>query len=151
MLYTTLDPRRGQCYTLQMFIRWQSRKREIYYSHWGRNADPYGDVHWNAVLVESLRINGKPRQKHIANLCGFTEYQIKHPAQQVRVWEHAIKTLDRLGNRITPEQRRQVEAALAKRIGRAKPTKREIAAQHRAGATGRKAIEGKLKTLLAHD
>jgi hypothetical protein len=112
-----------------MFIRWQSRKREIYYSHWGRKADPYGDVHWNAVLVESVRVNGKPRQKHIANLCGFTEHQIKIPAQQLYTWEHAIKALDGLGKRITPEQRRQVEAALAERIGRPKPTKREIAAQ----------------------
>ena len=129
-----------------MFIRWQSRKREIYFSFYS-GGDPQGDVHWNAVLVESERVNGKPRQNHIANLCGFTEYQIKHPAQQVRVWEHAIKTLDRLGNRITPEQRRQVEAALAKRIGRAKPTKREIAAQHKAAGANLKAIEDKIKTL----
>jgi hypothetical protein len=130
-----------------MFIRWQSRKREIYYSHWGRNADPYGDVHWNAVLVESLRINGKPRQKHIANLCGFTEHQIRIPAQQLYTWERAIKTLGGLGKRITPKQRRQIESALADRLGRPKPTKREIAAQHKAGAANLKAMEEKIKTL----
>jgi hypothetical protein len=131
-----------------MFIRWQSRKRAIYYSYWGRKEDPHSDVHWNAVLVESVRVNGKPRQKHIANLCGFTEHQIKSPHQQIYVWEHAIKTFDRLDNRITPEQRRQVEAALAKRIGRPKPTKREIAAQHKAAAAARKATADALKALL---
>jgi hypothetical protein len=130
-----------------MFIRWQSRKRNIYYSHWGRKADPYGDVHWNAVLVESLRINGKPRQKHIANLCSFTEQQIKIPAQQLYTWERAIKTLDGLGKRITPQERRQVEAALAERLGRLKPTKREIAAQHRAAGARLKTITEKIKTL----
>jgi hypothetical protein len=131
-----------------MFIRWQSRKRGIYYSYWGRDGDPHGDVHWNAVLVESVRVNGKPRQKHIANLCGFTEHQIKHPAQQVYTWEHAIKTLDRLDNRITPEQRRQVETELAERLGRPKPTKREIAAQHKAAEDMFKTVGTELKTLL---
>jgi hypothetical protein len=130
-----------------MFIRWQSRKREIYYSYWGGKEDPRGDVHWNAALIESVRVNGNPRQKHIANLCGFTEHQIKSPYQQIYVWQHAIKTLDRLGNRITPEERRRVEAALAERLGRPKPTKREIAAQHKAAAASRKAIEAEIKTL----
>jgi hypothetical protein len=128
-----------------MFICWQSRKRGIYFSYWGRKEDPHSDVHWNAALIESVRVNGKPRQKHIANLCSFTEHQIKHPAQQLYTWEHAIKALDGLGKRITPEQRRQVEAALAERLGRSKPTNREIAAQHKAAAAGLKAIEGKLK------
>src|SRR6516162_8357450 len=105
-------PRALMLYTTPMFIRWQSRKREIYWSHWARGGV---DVHWNAVLVESERINGKPRQKHIANLCGFTEHQIKHPAQQLYTWEHAIKALDALGKQITPQQRRQFEATLADR------------------------------------
>jgi hypothetical protein len=130
-----------------MFIRWQSRKRNIYYSYWGRKADPYGDVHWNAVLVESLRINGKPRQKHIANLCGFTEHQIKIPAQQIYVWKRAIKALDGLGKRITLKERRQVEASLAERIGRPKPTKKEIAATHKAATATLKAAGDKLKAL----
>jgi hypothetical protein len=125
-----------------MFIRWQSRKRTTYYSYWGRSADPYGDIHWNAVLVESVRLNGKPRQKHIANLGGFTEHQIKIAAQQIYVWKRAIKALDGLGKRMTPEERRQIEAALADRIGRTKPTKREIAAQHKAAA-------GRLKALVS--
>jgi hypothetical protein len=133
-----------------MFIRWQSRKREIYYSHWARKADPFGDVHWNAVLVESVRVKGKPRQKHIANLCGFTEHQIKHPAQQLYTWEHAMKALDRLGKRITPKDRHQVEAALAERLGRPKPTKREIAAQHKAAADMFKAAGTTLRAALKH-
>jgi hypothetical protein len=115
-----------------MFVRWQSRKRKIYYSFWGRREDPYGDVHWNAVLVESRRVNGKPRQHHLANLCGFTEHQIKIPIQQIYVWERAIRTLDGLGKKVTPKQRHQIETTLAERLGRPKPTKREIAAQRKA-------------------
>jgi hypothetical protein len=129
-----------------MFIRWQSRKRKLYFSYWGtKGGDPYGDVHWNAVLVESQRIDGEPRQKHIANLCGFTEQQMKSSYQQVYVWERAIEVLNRFNNQITPKERRQFEAALAGRIGRRKPTKREIAATHKAAAASLKTAADKLR------
>jgi hypothetical protein len=131
-----------------MFIRWQSRKRAIYYSYWGRKADPHSDVHWNAALIESVRVNGKPRQKHIANLCGFTEHQIKIPIQQIYVWERVIRTLDGLGKKITPKQRRQIEVALATKLGRTKPTKGEIAAQRKAIAADNERLVSELKTLM---
>jgi hypothetical protein len=63
-----------------MFIRWQ--KRKAYMSRWSRKGN---DVHWNVALVESLRVKGKPRQRHVANLCGFTEHQIKTPAHVIYI------------------------------------------------------------------
>jgi hypothetical protein len=132
-----------------MFIRWQSRKRETYVSFWSRKGDDwYGDVHWNAVLVESVRVKGKPRQKHIANLCGFTAHQVKNlPHHATRAWETALERLNRLGGRVSPDDRRRIEASLAKKIGRNKPTKREIAAMHKEADSRLASIANKIKAL----
>ena len=107
-----------------MFIRWQSRKRKRpeYYGH-GRDQV---DTHWRAILVESARVDGKPIQKHIAYLAGFTESRMAIPAQQRFIWD-AVKTrLERLSNRIMPEDRRRIEAAFVQKIGRP-PTKAQRA------------------------
>jgi hypothetical protein len=116
-----------------MFIRWQSRKHTERCSYLG----DHNDVHWRADLVESIRVDGKPRQRHIAYLCGFTEQQFKdqhtgkvREAQQLYVWEHALDCLDRLHNRITNEDRERIETVLAARIGTPKPTREAIEAQH---------------------
>jgi hypothetical protein len=42
-----------------MFVRWQSRNIS---NRWRRG------ISWAAVLVESKRVNGKPRQEHVAYL-----------------------------------------------------------------------------------
>jgi hypothetical protein len=117
-----------------MFLRWQSRKHTERRSYLGDT----DDVHWRADLVESIRIDGRPRQRYIAYLCGFTEQQFKdkrtgrvREAQQLYVWEHALNCLDRLDNQLTGEDRARIEAALADRIGVPKPTREAIEAQHR--------------------
>jgi hypothetical protein len=81
-----------------MFIRWQSRER----NRPARHSYDGHDVHHKAVLVEAVRVNGKPRQKHIACLCGFTESALKIPTQQCLVWIRIEKRLRQLGNRISP-------------------------------------------------
>jgi hypothetical protein len=43
------------------FVRWQRRKRLR------------GDVRWDSVLVESVRVDGQPRQKVIGCIAGFRE------------------------------------------------------------------------------
>lgn len=45
-------------------------------------------------------------------------------AQQLYVWEKALECLDRLERRITPANRRRIEASLAAQIGIPKPTRR---------------------------
>jgi hypothetical protein len=92
-----------------------------------------GDTTWNAILVESVRIDGKPRQKHVAYLGSFSDRQAKLPAQRVYTWEHMLERLDRLSNRITPRDRKKIEAAIASKLG-PRPTKRERTAVHRKAA-----------------
>ena len=61
-----------------MFIRWQKRIKGLAWP-WGWRGT---DTHWAAILVESLRIDGKPTQKHIAYLGGIIESAIEHPANR---------------------------------------------------------------------
>jgi hypothetical protein len=110
-----------------MYIRWQSRKRRSREYDVGRNA---GDVHWRAILVENVRIDGKPTQRHIAYLAGFTESAVAIPAQQRFLWERIEDQLDRLHNRISPDDRKRIEAILIKKIGKP-PTKAQRAALDR--------------------
>ena len=48
-----------------MFVRWQSRVRAER-NDWALRE--VGDITWNAILVESVRVDGKPRQNHVAYL-----------------------------------------------------------------------------------
>jgi hypothetical protein len=98
-----------------MFIRWQSRRRDIYPGFWAKGQ--MFDIHWQAILIESVRIGGQPRQRHIAYLVGFTEGQAAHPTQQMDLWDAVTKKLDKLGNRVLPKDRKRIEAAIAAKIG----------------------------------
>ena len=91
-----------------------------------------------AVLVESARVNGKPRQRHIAYLGkvdhramddknylarrGIAGYGAHYRAWW---WYRISKKLDALANRVLPDDRRKVEAALAREVPR--PTAEEVA------------------------
>ena len=83
-----------------MFIRWQSRQRKR-----AEFGDSKNDTHWRAVLVESARIGGKPRHRHIAYLIGFTESAAAIPAQRRLIWEHIELRLKDLGKRIPAKDR----------------------------------------------
>jgi hypothetical protein len=129
-----------------MFVRWQSRKRRRpQFGRFGkqlrggrqwrdrtfaREGTSKQDVHWRAILVESVRVKGKPTQRHVAYLAGFTESAMVHPSQQCFLWERIEGQLDRLSNRMSREQRRAIEAALIKKIGKP-PTKAQRKAVHR--------------------
>lgn len=111
-----------------MFVRWQSRRRNRpEFGSW--NAD---DVHWAAIIVESVRIDGRPVQRHVAYLAGFTESRIKIPVQRCHVWDGVIERLDRLGNRITTADRQKIEAAISEKVPR--PTLEEYKAAARNAA-----------------
>jgi hypothetical protein len=109
-----------------MYVRWQSRKRRT--REFGRGYYD-GDTHWRAVLVENVRIDGRPTQRHIAYLAGFTESALAIPAQHCYLWERIEKHLGRLANRISPEDRERIEAALIKKIGKP-PSKKQREAVH---------------------
>jgi hypothetical protein len=106
-----------------MFLRWQMRK-SVASRH--RESPPVRPV---ALLVESVRIDGKPHQRHVAYLFSIwhgEEDKLGDRHWQVRWWVEASDRLDELGDRVKPEDRRKIEKALAQKIGR-KPTKAEVA------------------------
>jgi hypothetical protein len=120
-----------------IIVRWQSRKHTVRSSHLGGP----DDIHWRADLVESVRIDGKPRQKYVAYLVGFTEQQTRdkrtgkiREAQQFFIWERALERLDQLDQQfffvLHLNARKRIEDALAKRIGMPAPTREELAAFH---------------------
>jgi hypothetical protein len=76
------------------------------------------DVRWKASLVENVRVNGKPQQHHIAFLGGIAESGMAIVHQRRYFWDKVYERLDRLANRISLEQRRQIEAAIAARVPR---------------------------------
>lgn len=74
------------------------------------------DVCWMATLVESRRVNGKPKQTHVAYLGSMTESGIEIPCWRGYFWEKVTAHLDRLGNRMTPDERKTIEAAIAEKV-----------------------------------
>jgi hypothetical protein len=80
-------------------------------------------MHWRAILVENKRINDRPKQEHIAYVVGFTESALEIDAQRCHIWDRVSECLDRLANRITPEDRKKIEAAIAMKVS--KPTHAE--------------------------
>jgi hypothetical protein len=126
-----------------MYVRWQARKRQqpdVGYSHgvlrdedgvpvWNQRGSPLRtrqradgsvgqDVRWNAVLVEAVRVGGKPRQRHIANIGSITESCIAVDTQRRYFWDGVHERLDRLVNRISIEDRRRIEEAIALKVPR---------------------------------
>ena len=95
-----------------MFVRWQSRKRRRPQFGIGRKSD----IHWAAILVEAVRIKGRPTQRHVAYLGGITESAIEIIHQRGWFWAGVFEILDRLGNRISPPDRRLIEASIGKRV-----------------------------------
>ena len=55
---------------------------------------------------------------HIANLAGFTESAVAIPVQQRFLWERIEKRFKRLGSRISPKDRKRIEAVLIAKIGK---------------------------------
>jgi hypothetical protein len=93
-----------------------------------------GDITWNAILVESVRVDGKPQQKHVAYLGSFSTRQAASQAQRVFCWDAILKRFYRVGSRIPPQDREKILTAIASKLG-PRPTKRERAAVHRKAAS----------------
>src|SRR5262249_24424647 len=73
---------------------------------------------WRISLVESVRVDGKPRQ-HVVEYLG-TAGGLWHHGKRV-TWESLTARLDALANRISPEERGRLEAAFAKIYPRPAP------------------------------
>jgi hypothetical protein len=124
-----------------MYVRWQSRKRQTPDISAGfqppledergdcvrnkrgsfirlRPETGTQDVRWRAVVVENVRVNGKPRQRHIACLGSTTDSRIAVDHQRRYFWDEVLDALDRLSNRISIEDRKRIETAIALKVPR---------------------------------
>jgi hypothetical protein len=99
-----------------MFIRWLRRYR-------GKQHD----VRWTAVLAESFRVGGQPRQRHIATLGSVNlhvtslaggNFPTAQAGETCTFWQTASARLDRLGNRVSNDDRERIEAALVEKVRR---------------------------------
>ena len=114
-----------------MFVRFKTRRRTV-----GRER---GSVTLTAVLLESRRIDGRPRQRYVAGLGTLSVqvelHQIHDPEEYLRVdggfvhsgavigfWRHLADRLDGLD--LAPQQRQSIESKIASRIPRATDVQR---------------------------
>ena len=89
-----------------MYVRWQSRKRR-------RRKD---DIYWSAILVENVRVKGKPTQRHVAYLGGITEsaMALDTPAQRIYFWNGVKRQL--AGLKLPAKTRAAIMQAITNRV-----------------------------------
>jgi hypothetical protein len=126
-----------------MFVRWQSYKhRHHEVPKWMRAQPEWlypkdkkkmmsktvytGEVYWQAVLVEAVRVNGKPRHRHIAVLGGFQQSWLEDPHQRRLIWKGILEKLLTLGNRVSPDDHQKIVAAIAKKVAGPIPAPAEM-------------------------
>src|SRR5262245_49424717 len=104
-----------------MYVRWQLYRSQAR----NRALRKYNDkrARLKAVLVESVRIDGKPVQKHIAVL-GSTSID---GSDRPRFWYEATTQLNRLSNRVSPQDRARIGEAISTKVGGRLMTKAELA------------------------
>jgi hypothetical protein len=96
-----------------MFVPWQTYRTKAR-SRWlrqyrERNGE---DARLKAILVESARVNGKPRQRHIAFLGS-----VSIGGRDLPRFRYEVTTrLDQLSNRVSPEDRQRIAAAIAEKV-----------------------------------
>jgi hypothetical protein len=98
-----------------MYLRWKRRE----YVTCGNDPPDYGLV---AVLVESERRQGKPRQKVIAHLGVIAEGRLHHVGYRIEFWSDIESRLDAL--HLGDEQRHKIEQSITSRVAR--PTREEL-------------------------
>jgi hypothetical protein len=106
-----------------MFVRWQNSKTVARQKQKGKVN------RCRAILVESVRVDGKSKQRYIAFIASYEpdvldrqhlpEWQQRlRLGSQCRFWRDVGERLDRLGNGISPEVRHKIETALAAKVPR---------------------------------
>ena len=99
-----------------MFVRWQKYKSRVSRK---KHVQP------RLLLVEAIRIDGKPRQRHLAYLGSVQADRRDLP----KFWYNVIGKLDRC--RLSPEERNRITAAIAKKVGGKVPSKAKLKALQR--------------------
>jgi hypothetical protein len=124
-----------------MYVRWKKRalRKQVHTGKYQRKvsakgnryiaairkSQPTGDYALSAQLVESRRIDGKPRQHVIKYLGTIDSHRIQDVGPRMFFWRHVGTALKALA--LPPEQQRPIELALHERVPF--PTKEEIEAE----------------------
>jgi hypothetical protein len=108
-----------------MFVRWQKLPNRSERDVFGRAST--ANARLTAILVKSMRVNGKPRQQHIAVLGRITERQRESVFGRFWFWRKIKKSLDLLQHEaiISPTDRPKIEASIAKRVRKIKQRQSE--------------------------
>jgi hypothetical protein len=107
-----------------MYVRWQTYRSQALNERQAARNDERARL--KAVLVESVRVHGKPRQRHVAFLGSLTFEPIGFDSSRSRFRRDVTTQLERLGNRISPEDRDRILASIAERVGGGPPTAAEL-------------------------
>jgi len=104
-----------------MDVRWKGRKLQQ-----PGNAPRHGevlgqDVRWTAAVVESVLVDGNPRQRQVALLASITESEIEIVHHRRYFWDAVHERLDQLGDRMSIDDRRRIEAAITHKVPRLSP------------------------------
>lgn len=102
-----------------MYVRWKKRALPAipYAANYTRNDPPQPEgerAGWYAILVESRRVDGKPRQRVIAHLGGIHREDLDNPREQYYFWRQVHKRL--LGLNIPADVRDRIDETLIKTV-----------------------------------
>ncbi len=98
-----------------MFVRWKRRESTYARERSRTRADERGATLY-AVLVESVRVDGKPRQKFICQLAKVREKKLDYESMPFQFWKEAIEKLNTLA--LDESERKKIELQLAAKIRR---------------------------------
>jgi hypothetical protein len=107
-----------------MFVRWKRKRRKETWDREG-SSPPYT---LSAVLVESRRVDGRPRQRFVKRLGSLWEGRIDGPDRgwwRAVFWRDVDKNLDALG--LDVETRARLEIQVTRRVPRPTEEDRERA------------------------
>jgi hypothetical protein len=107
-----------------MFVRWQTYRSQALWPWHAESNDKRARL--KAILVESVRVEGKPRQKHIAFLGSIATGDSVDGWAGRRFWRDVTMKLKRLGNRISPADLERIVAAIVAKVGGRSPTEAEL-------------------------
>ena len=100
-----------------MFVRWQEYKSRAKSRRLRAFRKKHGPHRLRAILVETVRIDGKPHQRYLAYLGSVQADRRDRP----RFWYDVTRKLDQC--RLSREERNRIKSAIAKKIGGKVPTR----------------------------
>ena len=104
-----------------MDVRWKGRKLQQPGTA-PRHGEVFGqNVRWTVVVVESVMVGGKPHQRQVALLASITESETEIVHHRRYFWDAVHERLDQLGNRMSIDDRRRIEAAITHKVPRLSP------------------------------